>query len=378
MAKILLIHSRGNILPLKDFFLLLREKGHKLNCYTTNKKTKRIFSEGNLNTNNLKFQPNIHNTWFRLLFIFLWPFYLLFSLFWAFILKYRCHYTAIICFSDLGRFLLPLWCKVFKIKLITFDSGRARNKKIPLGLRLGVNMMKTFTKEIVFSNYQKEQIIAKTKNRAKKITVLPFATGINHLQDNIFNKLAAGNQATWEKKFFSLGTILDLSIEQPSEHLFHAVKDSLEVIPNIQLIIIGEGEERKKLSWLAKKMNINHLVWFVGEQKILKKWLANLDIYLIIAKHLSLLDLFAAHQAMAAGLPIIAPETANYEEIFTHDTNALLVPPNDKEALTQAIIRLRRKKELRKKLGEAGKKLITEKYTLENMYREFEKILKQP
>ncbi|MCK5211828.1 glycosyltransferase family 4 protein [Candidatus Parcubacteria bacterium] len=378
MAKILLIHSRGNILPLKDFFLLLNEKGHKLNCYTTDKKTKRIFSEGNINTSILKIHPNINNIWFRLLFIFLWPFYLLFSLFWTFILKYRCHYTAIICFSDLGRFLLPLWCKIFKIKLITMKLENVQNKKIPLGLRLGINIMKTFTKEIVFNNYQKEQIITKKKSRAKKITVLPFATGISHLQDNIFNKLAAGNQATWEKKFFSLGTILDLNKEHAGEHLFQAVKDSLEVIPNIQLIIIGEGEERKKLSWLAKKMEINHLVWFVGEQKILKKWLANLDIYLIIAKHLNLVDLFAMHQAMAAGLPIIAPETADYEEIFTSEINALLVHPNDKEALTQAIIRLRRKKELRKKLGEAGKKLITEKYTLDNMLKEFEKILKQP
>ena len=165
------------------------------------------------------------------------------------------------------------------------------------------------------------------------------------------------------------------TIEHTGEHLFQAIKDSLEVIPNIQLIIIGEGEERKKLSWLAKKMNINHLVWFVGEQKILKKWLANLDIYLIIAKHLSLLDLFAAHQAMAAGLPIICPDEEDYGEIFTPDANALLVPPNDKEALTQAIIKLRREKDLRKKLGTAGKKLVTEKYTLENMYREFEKIL---
>jgi len=376
MAKILLIHSEGNILPLTDFFLLLNEKGHQLNCYTIDKKIKRIFSEHNLNATALKFWPNINNVWFKLLFIFLWPLYLLFSLLWVAWLKYRCHYTAIICFSNLSCFLLPLWCLVFKIKLITMDSNSSEDKKIFLGLRLGMNIMKTFAREIVFSNYQREQIASKKKNEAEKISVLPYATGISHLQDNIFNKLAAGKQATRGKKFFSLGAILDLNKEQTAEHLFQAIKDSLEVIPNIQLIIIGDGEERKKLSWLAEKMNINHLAWFVGEQKILKKWLANLDIYLIIARHLSLFDLYAAHQALAAGLPIICPDEEDYVEIFTNNVNALLVPQGDKEALTQAIIRLRREKELGIKLGEAGKKLLTEKYTLNNMLNEFEKIIK--
>ena len=256
------------------------------------------------------------------------------------------------------------------------DSNSSEDKKIFLGLRLGMNIMKTFAREIVFSNYQREQIASKKKNEAEKISVLPYATGISHLQDNIFNKLAAGKQATRGKKFFSLGAILDLNKEQTAEHLFQAIKDSLEVIPNIQLIIIGDGEERKKLSWLAEKMNINHLAWFVGEQKILKKWLANLDIYLIIARHLSLFDLYAAHQALAAGLPIICPDEEDYVEIFTNNVNALLVPQGDKEALTQAIIRLRREKELGIKLGEAGKKLLTEKYTLNNMLNEFEKIIK--
>ena len=374
MAKILLIHSQNNILPLTDFFLLLNEKGYKLNCYTADKKTKKIFSEHNLNTADLKFWPNTNNAWFKLLFIFLWPFYLLISFFWVFILKYRYHYNAIICVSDFCCFLLPLWCRILKIKLIILDLKCVGNKKIFFGLRLGINIMKTYAQEIVFSNYHKEQIASKTKSKAKKITVLPYAIGISRLQDNIFNQLAGVKQSIWEKKFFSLGAVLNLNIEQPGEHLFQAVKDSLEVIPNIQLIIIGDGKERKKLSWLAKKMNIDHLVWFVGEQKILKKWLTNLDIYLIIGRHLSLFDLYAAHHALAAGLPIVCPGEEDYEEIFINNINALLVPRDDKEALTQAIIRLQREKKLREKLGEAGKKLLKEKYTLDNMFNEFEKI----
>lgn len=377
MAKILLIHSRNDIFPLTDFFQLLNEKGYQLNCYTTDKKIKVVFSEHNLNANILKFWPDINNTRFKFLFIFLWPLYLLISFLWVAWLKYRCHYTTIICFSDLALFLLPLWCRALKIKLITMDSNNLKNEKVFFLLRLGISIMKTFTKKIVFSNYQKEQIALKNKNKAKKIAVLPYATSLSRLQDNIFNQLAGAKQTSMEKKFFSLGTILDLNKEQPAEHLFQAIKGSLEVIPNIQLIIIGDGKERKKLSWLAKKMDINHLVWFVGEQKILKKWLANLDIYLIIAKHLSLLDLYAAHQAMAASLPIIAAQTPDFEEIFTHDSNALLTPSNDKEALTQAIIKLKQNNKLRKKLGEAGKNLLTEKYTLENMFKEFKKILNQ-
>ena len=64
----------------------------------------------------------------------------------------------------------------------------------------------------------------------------------------------------------------------------------MPVIPNIQLIIIGEGEERKNLSWLAKKMEIDNLVWLVGEQEQLKKWLDSFDVFLALGEKYDIIE----------------------------------------------------------------------------------------
>ena len=69
-------------------------------------------------------------------------------------------------------------------------------------------------------------------------------------------------------------------------------------------------------------------------------------------------------EAMAMEIPCVAPWVHGIPEIVTHETDGLLVPPGDAEALAHAIGRLMDDAELRRTLGQNARLKIQEKFDL--------------
>ncbi len=68
-------------------------------------------------------------------------------------------------------------------------------------------------------------------------------------------------------------------------------------------------------------------------------------------------------EAAACGKPLVATDVPGCRDVVADGVNGLLVPPGDPAALAEALEKLIRQPELRKKMGEAGRQLILEKYT---------------
>jgi glycosyltransferase involved in cell wall biosynthesis len=69
-------------------------------------------------------------------------------------------------------------------------------------------------------------------------------------------------------------------------------------------------------------------------------------------------------EAMAMEIPCVAPWVNGIPEIITHETDGLLVPPGDAEALTRAISRLMDDAVFRRTLGQNALQKILEKFDL--------------
>lgn len=74
-------------------------------------------------------------------------------------------------------------------------------------------------------------------------------------------------------------------------------------------------------------------------------------------------------EAMAAGLPIVATRVGGIPHLITHGENGLLVPPQDSEALADAVASLLDQAALRQQLSRAGL-MVARRYTLENLTSE--------
>jgi colanic acid/amylovoran biosynthesis glycosyltransferase len=69
-------------------------------------------------------------------------------------------------------------------------------------------------------------------------------------------------------------------------------------------------------------------------------------------------------EAMAMEIPCVATWITGIPEIIGHETDGLLVPPGDAEALARAIVRLMDDSELRRGLGQRARLKILEKFDL--------------
>jgi len=68
-------------------------------------------------------------------------------------------------------------------------------------------------------------------------------------------------------------------------------------------------------------------------------------------------------EAAACGRPIVTTDVAGCREVVQNGVNGLLVPPNQPEALAEALEFLIRNPEQRLKMGSAGRQMVLEKFT---------------
>ena len=74
-------------------------------------------------------------------------------------------------------------------------------------------------------------------------------------------------------------------------------------------------------------------------------------------------------EAMAAGLPVVSTSVSGIPELVDHGVNGLLVPPDDAEALADALWRLAKDPALSHRLGHAGALTIAEHFDGEALAR---------
>jgi len=131
---------------------------------------------------------------------------------------------------------------------------------------------------------------------------------------------------------------------------------------NIRFTAIGDRHE----SISAERENLPHLLELEFQPEI-EAYYAAFDIVVMASRQepFSRVNLEAA----AAGCAIIATDVDGNRELFTHEQNALLVPSEDPEAMTDAVRRLADDPELRQQLGNAAQKMVREHYTLDICHR---------
>lgn len=374
--KILIINSSANEnLLLSQIFNNLTEKNFSFILLSSKPALLQYFRQKNWAAKKIFAGPDLNYGLKVLFFIVLLPLLQIFSFFRLLPLKWKEKISLLVCLSIKEKIIFTLPARLLAIKTVWLENPEfnyRRANKILLALyRLNFKLAKTG----VFGNYSKIQL----KNigcSQEKIFLIPPAVKLPPYQENIFNKLAV-NQANFHRKYFTIGLITALNQQQKIETIFQAIKICLPVIPNIQLIIVGEGNERKNLTWLAKKMGIENLVWLVGEQAQLKKWLDSFDVFLACGYNFKLDDYGNILEAMAAGLPVLAPRNIGLEDLVIENRTGALLEPDNSEMLARQIMKLHQDKKLRLFLGKNGRERVNNFFTISQAVAAMENIFQK-
>lgn len=150
--------------------------------------------------------------------------------------------------------------------------------------------------------------------------------------------------------------------------LLDILKKCKENIPNLKLVIIGSGPEKKIIIKKAKDNNLENDVVLIdfayGEDKAY--WLSRMDIFVMPSRD----EAFglAVTEAMSNAKPVITSNRAAFEEIINNGNNGFTLPLEKKEQWSQTIVKLIQTPSLSKKIGINAKKTVQEKFSWEKTF----------
>jgi len=131
--------------------------------------------------------------------------------------------------------------------------------------------------------------------------------------------------------------------------LLRALDRVRRVVPEVCLLVAGDGRMEGALRELARETGLEHNVEFMGQ--VLCPWEVYAKAW--VAASLSRAESFGISvlEACAAGLPVLVSEHPAHREVTGGERNAILVDPDDVEAAAEALTRLLTDADLRHRLG---------------------------
>jgi len=171
-----------------------------------------------------------------------------------------------------------------------------------------------------------------------------------------------------------VGKIARLFHLKGHEQLIQAARQVVAKCPEVRFLLVGDGILREKLERQIADAGLNHAFCFTGlvPPERIPGLLGAMDLLV----HVSLREGLARAlpQALIAGRPAVSYDVDGAREVVIPEKTGFLVPPQTVEPLTDAIIRLARDPDLRRRLGEQGRGLFTEQFRHETMTRRLREI----
>lgn len=175
----------------------------------------------------------------------------------------------------------------------------------------------------------------------------------------------------WSNQTLWIGTIAELNKNKGIDIALAAIHELKDYFyeHNVSLVyfVLGEGEDRKELEEMVRKYKLSSLVFMPGFVENASLYLRAFDIFLLPSRKEGFP--YVVLEAGAAGVPVISTEVGGVPEVIHDETSGLLVLPDNKEKLKEAILEYARDPRERHEHGMHLQETVTHNFTLEKMLR---------
>jgi glycosyltransferase involved in cell wall biosynthesis len=146
---------------------------------------------------------------------------------------------------------------------------------------------------------------------------------------------------------FVVGCVARMSPNKGHTFLFDAVRGLSDDLPDIRLVLVGEGDPRP-YEQQARAAGIEERTVFLGERSDVPACLRAMDVVVLPSLSESFSQVII--EALAAERPLVATDVGGAREVIADGDNGLLVPPRDSGAIRQAVRRIATDDALRRRL----------------------------
>ena len=228
----------------------------------------------------------------------------------------------------------------------------------------------------VISERFRQQLLKKGV-RDHKIDIIPNFVDTSFIQPGArVNQFSAENNLNEKFVILYAGNI---GLTQSFETVLEAAQN-LTDIPDIQFVIVGDGTRRK---WLEEQLETqqlpNVLLLDYQPRSMVPCIYATSDLCVVPLKHSMAIDTFPSkiYTIMAAARPVVAaahPESELSDLVKRADCG-WVVPPDDGEQLTAAIVEAHADKVAARQKGQCGNLYVRSNYSKETVTEQYHQLL---
>ena len=268
---------------------------------------------------------------------------------WAFVyyvFKFRGKYDVVIDCENGIPFFTPLYCRKPIFLLIHHVHQDVFRKSLILPLALFATFLETKVMPFVYRDIQVITVSPSSKEEILKHKM----TKTNPII--IYNGVELSKYKPGQKSLNPLILYLGRLQMYKGLHIFIKAADQvLKQIPNAKFLIAGEGEEKKKLIKLAKKLNIAGNIKFLGRVTENEKILLFQKAWMFVNPSFMEGWGLTTVEANACGTPAIASDVPGLRDSIRSPYTGLLVPYGKDKVFAESILRLIKNGPLRRNLS---------------------------
>jgi len=206
-----------------------------------------------------------------------------------------------------------------------------------------------------------------------------IVTIVNGIDESIYNididREKKKQELGVNKQGWVIGLGARLSKQKGIIYLLRAMPSILKELPDLTLVIAGQGECRNELEDEAKKLGVDGSIVFAGPRLDMPEVLKVFDLFVLPSLYEGLPMVLL--EAMAARCPVVATDVGGNYMAITHGVNGSLVEAANPEVFAKEVIKVLNDKVLYDNYIEKSVSRIQSEFSAKMMTQKYEKLYQE-
>jgi N-acetyl-alpha-D-glucosaminyl L-malate synthase BshA len=139
-----------------------------------------------------------------------------------------------------------------------------------------------------------------------------------------------------------------------------------------KLVMIGDGPEKAGAEQLARELNVERDVLFLGNQDCMEELLPLADVFLLPSKSESFG--LVALEAMSAEVPVVASNIGGLPEVIEHGQTGFLHDFEHTAGFVSSVLKLLGNESLRRQIGRRARRVARQRFSTDEMVSRYIKV----
>ena len=209
------------------------------------------------------------------------------------------------------------------------------------------------------------ELVRRQRIAPDKIHVIPNGIDLGRLPTFSLDRHAAREAAGLDPERRLVVQVGRLTAQKDFPTFLRAAAQVMARVPDVDFVVVGEGEDRAALETLAQRLGVGPRLRFAGLRHDVPLLLAGADV-------LTLTSLFEGFpnvllEAMATGAVAVTTDVGGCLELVVAEETGLVVPPRAPAAVAAAIERVLRDPALARRLALAARRRVEARFVVDVM-----------